>query len=450
MKAFFTFTAPIKNERGISIVLVVILILVLLGFAALAIDYGHLYVVRNELRNAADAGALAGARVLYTINGTAINPGANSEAQAAALANKSENFPVEVNSGDVERGHWSFNLTDPATGKKGWFYANPSLTALDIWNYTTQQLDQDTNFINAIRVTAKRQSSPSIISYFAGLFGATQFIMEQKAVAWLGFAGPIPPHGTDQPLAICLEAIQSSGTGTVSCTVGRMLNSGQANPSTNNTAGWTNFTQQPCRTANPPTVSPLICAQGNPNEIYPLQGIGTTGGTNTTVFDNLMDCWKRATTGSSTGTPTTFWGPLKFLVIECPGNNISNCANVRGVISLSIIWMNRQKDPQYRDVPLNMSGQVNGSTVSWTCSTPAPRNVNERKACWNEFITAFNLLNAANQPATWQNGGYDAKSIYFLPSCSFVEPTGGPGGENYGVLAKQPRLVDWYNPYSKF
>ena len=37
----------------------------LLGFAALAIDVAYLLVVRNELQNAADAAALAGAPCLY-------------------------------------------------------------------------------------------------------------------------------------------------------------------------------------------------------------------------------------------------------------------------------------------------------------------------------------------------------------------------------------------------
>ena len=54
-----------------------ILLFVFLGIAALAIDVSHLYVVRNELQNAADAGALAGDRFLYNEDGTMVNSGAN-------------------------------------------------------------------------------------------------------------------------------------------------------------------------------------------------------------------------------------------------------------------------------------------------------------------------------------------------------------------------------------
>jgi hypothetical protein len=438
MKKNFTLKKPLNNERGVSIVLVAILSTVLIGFAALAIDYGHLYVVRNELRDAADAGALAGARVLYLNDGTAVNPGANAIAQAAATANTSEKLagspaPVEVGSADVERGHWSFNDTDPLTGKKGVFTPNPSLTAVDIWNYTTQQLDTNTDFINAVRVTARRESSPSIISYFAGLFGSSQFGMQQKAVAWLGFSGPIPPHGVDQPIAICEESIRING-GPVSCNVGRMLSSGIGNTD-HNTGGWTNFTQ-PCETANPPTISPFLCAQGNTQTISG-QGVGTTGGTVENIFKGLYNCWRSAgldTNGD--GIPDQLW-PLRLLVISCPGNNVSNCAKVKGVIKLNVVWINVANDPQYDNVPRIMN--------DWTCNAPNPGTKIDREACWNSFRDHFQLKTADGAPAD-----YLQKSVYMLPSCDWEGPVGGPGGENFGVLAKQPRLVDWYNTYSMF
>lgn len=53
------------EQRGAVLVLVTLLVIALLGFAALAVDIGHMAVVKNELQNAADAGALAGAAQLY-------------------------------------------------------------------------------------------------------------------------------------------------------------------------------------------------------------------------------------------------------------------------------------------------------------------------------------------------------------------------------------------------
>ena len=48
------------DERGAVGVIVMALLVVIMGFAAMVIDLGWLFVVRGELQNAADAGALAG------------------------------------------------------------------------------------------------------------------------------------------------------------------------------------------------------------------------------------------------------------------------------------------------------------------------------------------------------------------------------------------------------
>ena len=51
------------RERGQMIVVFAVVLLVLLGFAALGIDVGYMYSVRNDLQRSADSGALAGAYV---------------------------------------------------------------------------------------------------------------------------------------------------------------------------------------------------------------------------------------------------------------------------------------------------------------------------------------------------------------------------------------------------
>lgn len=51
----------LRHERGASAVLVGLMMVPLLGFAAIAIDVGALYVERAQLQNGADAGALAAA-----------------------------------------------------------------------------------------------------------------------------------------------------------------------------------------------------------------------------------------------------------------------------------------------------------------------------------------------------------------------------------------------------
>jgi Putative Flp pilus-assembly TadE/G-like len=103
-------TAHRKNERGITIVLVAFSLLALLGMAALAIDVSTLYVAHGEAQRAADAAALAGARMFaasgYTsvstpspstpaagdVCQTSASPGADAAANRQAEATAAQNL----------------------------------------------------------------------------------------------------------------------------------------------------------------------------------------------------------------------------------------------------------------------------------------------------------------------------------------------------------------------
>src|SRR4029077_1164943 len=94
-----------RAERGQTIVLVAVALVSLLGMAALAIDIATLYVARGEAQRAADAAALAGAKMFatsgYTSAPTAIasadicqpgGPGANAAANKQAEAVAAQNL----------------------------------------------------------------------------------------------------------------------------------------------------------------------------------------------------------------------------------------------------------------------------------------------------------------------------------------------------------------------
>jgi Flp pilus assembly protein TadG len=77
--------APANGERGAISVLVAILMVTLLGFAALAVDVGMLYAERTQLRNGADAAAIAIAqKCAKDINGADCS---TTSALARSLAN---------------------------------------------------------------------------------------------------------------------------------------------------------------------------------------------------------------------------------------------------------------------------------------------------------------------------------------------------------------------------
>ncbi len=54
-----------RNQRGAIAAVSAITMVVLLISLGTVIDLGHIYVVKAELQNAADAGALAGAEALF-------------------------------------------------------------------------------------------------------------------------------------------------------------------------------------------------------------------------------------------------------------------------------------------------------------------------------------------------------------------------------------------------
>ncbi len=411
-----------RDQKGVAIVMVAGLTVMFVAFIALSVDVAHLYVVRNELQNAADAGALAGARRLYFPDGSAINPDANQIAFEAAIVNNSEKIAVEVNSpttnnGDVQRGHWSF-ATQTFSPDDGTHFDPP-----DLWDVTPAELDADTTWINAVRVRTRRQSSQAN-SFFARILGFTGFNASAEAVAYLGFAGTVLPGEVDQPIAICRESILYDGE--FRCNIGRMLNSG-TNPTSHNTAGWTNFTQSPCETASDADMQALICAGGNPYEISGGIGIGSTGGVQDNILRALRDCF-----GPTTRTEP--WG-MALPVIECPGNNVSNCATVRGIVHVNVVWISRNDadtENQFRQEdwpPASMGG--------WTCDPTCSTSKTPRECCWYDFVDFFQLKNVDNNPAE-----YAAKSIYFIPDCTHEDLTGRTGGSLFNTLARIPVLVN--------
>lgn len=100
------------NRRGAILVLTAILMVAIFGFVAMSLDVGYMTVVRNELQNATDAAALAGATEL--MNGAeAVKLAAKSTAQS----NKAGGVDVALNDAEIELGYYNLiNRTFTAGG----------------------------------------------------------------------------------------------------------------------------------------------------------------------------------------------------------------------------------------------------------------------------------------------------------------------------------------------
>jgi Flp pilus assembly protein TadG len=441
-----------KDCRGAVAIIVGLSIFILIGFGALAVDLGYSMLVKNELQNAADAGALAGARVLYINNGTAVNPNANQVAYDTSTQNLSQKEAVYLNwtsgsntNSDIERGHWRFATRE--------FTPNDSLAPVDLWNTSTAELDENTDFINAVRVRVRTQTP--VASFFSRIWGGSPSFARAEAVAYIGFAGTLEPRDVDQPIAICCQSIVDQN-GNYNCATGRMINS--SGGTTTNSAGWTNFSQ-PCETANANSVRPLVCGEGNPAILTFGEGMGTVNGMQDNVYRDLRNCWLNLPDVPKDwrGYPTQPWG-LTLPVVDCccsSGQECSNercspgpcspgpCSKLRGAVTLDVLFIKQSgTDPHWTDIPLQME--------DWECSSwvalGRPNNINDlsetqRQACFREFASHFNLHTADGASVGNLTASDLQKTMFFRPSCEYHEPRGNSGGQNFGILAKIPVLV---------
>lgn len=421
-----------RRQGGVSIVLVTLALFMLLAFTALSVDGGNLYVARNELQNAADAGALAGARFLYVKDGSRVNDGAepydgtnyksaNVWATEAAQSNDSQNDTVEVVS--VRRGHWSFGTRT--------FNADSSVEPVDLAGKSTAELDVYDPlepFINAVEVVTAREQTP-VEAFFGRILGFEGYEASARAVAYIGFAGNLRPEDVDQPIAMCRQALENPD-GEYSCDVGRFI------PEGDQTGGWTNFAHDDSGASSASELKALICGDGNPEEMRFGEDISTNNGQVQAAFQALYDCWVEETDKER------LWN-LTLPVVDCQ-DGIAPSNPLVGAVNLNIAWIVDQANKIDDDAPWQMEEPPEDSegVSPGTWSNADPDGVTR----WDDFVTAMNIRDSDGDLAKWssdsQESGWRQKSIYFLPSCSYHEPKGQTGGENFGILAEIPVLVD--------
>lgn len=116
--------ASFRKQRGVSAVLVGLILAVLVGFGALALDIGYLFVSRGKLQNAADAAALAGANTIGRAAGGAFPPtGANLTIVNTAVANSLADHGLTAVTPTV---NW-WDSIDPSVSKR-WAAVKVDLT----------------------------------------------------------------------------------------------------------------------------------------------------------------------------------------------------------------------------------------------------------------------------------------------------------------------------------
>lgn len=200
-----------KDQRGATAIMIGLMMVMFVSFAALSVDIGYLMVTENELQNTADAAALAATRQLgsiyesmsyteqlsYVCDPSTIIP----TAQQVGENNSAAGRRITINSGDVVIGTWDNDSRSLAPG-----------------------LDHP----NAVQVTARRDSiaNGAVATFFARIFGTDTVGVSADATAALTGASSSPPGGLDLPIGIskywftiktepCGEEIQFNPTGTL-------------------------------------------------------------------------------------------------------------------------------------------------------------------------------------------------------------------------------------------
>ncbi len=116
-------SAPSRRQRGSVVLLSVLLLPVLLGFTALAVDISRVQLAKQELQNAADAAALAGAAMLNAPGGETPYNWSAATQTATGFIGKNPVSARVLTSGDVLAGF--IRPGDPlvtvhSPGETGW------------------------------------------------------------------------------------------------------------------------------------------------------------------------------------------------------------------------------------------------------------------------------------------------------------------------------------------
>ena len=207
------FQPVFKNERGISLVFFALTMFVILFLMGLCIDVGYLYVVKGELQNAADAGALAGAGTIFPQNSlpppTSFPEPDFDQAQtvAKAFVEKSKAAGNLLTDGDIESIKTGYyNLSD-GQGTIQDTSIVPSGNCSDSGMACTSDLDCPTSGacmiqdVPAVLVTVKK----TVPTFFATVFGFDSFEPRASAVAARGF----PKTGHPFPIAVSKCMVQN-------------------------------------------------------------------------------------------------------------------------------------------------------------------------------------------------------------------------------------------------
>jgi Flp pilus assembly protein TadG len=191
----------IKNSEGAVAITIALVMIILLGVTAFAIDFGIVFVTNKQLSNAADSGALAGARALgyYRCLELAVTPEdcvpVNGVIPTGSPGEAVKPKVVEA-VGDNSAFDTSTLNVDP-----------DSDIILGKWTSATQTFIPGESECNAVRVIVRKETGSDngpVQSFFGHIFQVSQYDTSKEAIAAMTGLS-IAPEGTLVPIGVSVQ-----------------------------------------------------------------------------------------------------------------------------------------------------------------------------------------------------------------------------------------------------
>jgi hypothetical protein len=412
-------TEPIlRGTKGVTAVLIAILIAMFLGFAALAIDIGYGMVTMNELQNIADAAALAATRQLGTIY-----QGMTYEQQLAYVVGSGDEMQIKNASINVAS-------QNKAGGKNGIV-----IRAEDIfigkWDTTVTpaSFSVPTPNVqpNAVRVIARRDSvvNEQITTFFAKIFGISGRDVTAMATAAMTGQSTSDPGELELPVGISRYFFDTK-------TCGDHVAFSPSN-SPESCAGWTRWDYgsndailRKILQENPQYLSPEALAS---DSLFNFIG----GQLSNPTFDALLALFQIKGYDidmngdpilDANGNPLADAGAAG--VPLCENNSLTDCSVPCDATHTTRLYYPNGTPRNLHEWPTTVVVYENEGG-SADCSNP-----NQAKPIVG--FARIKMDDVCNSPD---------KIIRGIVECSYVEPTDSRGGGgSYGVLGPIPGLVE--------
>lgn len=303
----------ITNTKGITLVVVALLIVILVTFVGLAVDIGYMYVTKGQLQIAADSAALAGADKMKSVGTGTANPtdtvqsAARNEAITFAASNKAAGTSVVISNDNSN----TLSAADVNPGND---------IAVGNWNGTA--FSAGTTPVNSIEVRARRTTgSPGgqVNIFFGKVLNVLGMDWSTMGAAATAIATlPIKASGY---ISLCLDTCSGISTNPASPTILTPPRQYERDPTS---PGATSFAWTSLLTSvsSVTQISPLICNQ-TPYINVCGNTIWTTQGTASSVFKDMEGAFNdptfdRANKEPSSGNNITAW----WLIV--PVTNLCN------------------------------------------------------------------------------------------------------------------------------